>query len=58
MLRKGDLIKWSGSARYLGIVMEDQNPDLPRILVYWFDCNMSSMEPIWCMAPLRKQKDA
>jgi hypothetical protein len=58
MLRKGDLVKWLGPPGTIGIVMEGEKRDLPSILVYWFDLNESSREPIEWMTPLRQQKDA
>ena len=58
MLRKGDLVKWLGPPGVIGIVMEGEKRDLQSILVYWFDCNESSREPIEWMTPLRQQEDA
>jgi hypothetical protein len=58
MLRKGDLVKWRGHRATIGIVMEGQKLDWPRILVYWLDCNESSRERIEWMTPLRQRNHA
>ena len=58
MLRKGDLMEWTGPGRSIGIVMEDQKPGWPRILVFWLDFNEPSEEPIEWMTPLRKRNNA
>lgn len=58
MLRKGDLLKWADPPGFIGIVLEDQTPHWPRILVYWLHDGKSSSEPIHWMTPLRQQKDA
>ena len=57
MLRKGDLVKWSDGGLDVGVVMEDQKRDWPRVLVYWFDDGESSRVPIEWMTLLRKQND-
>ena len=57
MLKKGDMVKWCGDCPSIGVVMEDQKQDLPRVLVYWFDDGESSHEPIEWMTLLRKQND-
>ena len=57
MLQKGDLVKWREERPSIGVVMEDQKQDWPRVLVYWFDDGESSREPIEWMTLLRKQND-
>ena len=57
MLRKGDLMEWTGVQRSIGIALEDEKRDSPRILVFWFDFNEASMEPIEWMIPLREDNE-
>jgi hypothetical protein len=55
MLRKGDLVEWTGTERSIGILLEDQKSDSPRILVFWLDFNEPSKEPIEWMTLIRGQ---
>ena len=56
ILQKGDLVKWRGDDPSIGVVMEDQKQDWPRVLVYWFDDGESSRERIDWVTLLRKEK--
>ena len=56
MLQKGDLVKWREERPSIGVVMEDQKQDWPRVLVYWFDDGESSRERIDWVTLLRKEK--
>ena len=56
MLQKGDLVKWREERPSIGVVMEDQKQDWPRVLVYWFDDGESSRERIDWVTLLKKEK--
>ena len=53
MLRKGDLMEWTGVQRSIGIALEDEKRDSSRILVFWFDFNEASEEQIEWMTLIR-----
>jgi hypothetical protein len=48
-------MEWKGPSGSIGIVMEDQKPAWPRILVFWFDFNEASEEQIEWMTRIRGQ---
>jgi hypothetical protein len=46
-------MEWTGVQRSIGIALEDEKRDSPRILVFWFDFNEASEEQIEWMTLIR-----